>query len=385
MHSQANRGIGWWVLLVASLSLIKPLMVSAQYQPREILVRTLQFSFTPSDIEVVEGERVRLLIEAIDVPHGIAITGLGVRAVAKPGADPAVIEFVADTHDRYRFICAVFCGNGHNQMVGVLTVPPVGGAGERSDRLDDRAIDVVEPDFSLVTLPTTLRIPRNSFAFRLTHRFSRPLDGGPGFGNLLEDFFGFDAPAFIGLELRYGIWPGAQVAVYRNNNRNIQFSGKYNMLRSSSEYGIGLDAYVSVEGTDNFSEAYSPALGAIVSKRLSDRAAVYAQPMWVGNTNKSLLHPELDFSSDDKHSFLVGLGTRVRVVATVNVVAEYAPRVFGFDNGDHHLSFAFEKRVGGHVFQANFSNGLGSSPAQVAGGGDLDDWFVGFNITRRFY
>ena len=376
------------MLLVVLLIVTKPIMASAQLPTREILVRALQFSFAPNDIEVVEGERVRLLIEAIDVPHGVVIAGFGVRAVAKPGTDPTVLEFLADTPGRYRFICAFFCGNGHNQILGVLTVLPVGGSGEgrdHLDRIDDSPIDVVEPDFSLVTIPTTLRIPRNRFAFRLTHRFSRPLGGGPGFGNLLEDFFGFDAPAFIGFELRYGIGPGAQVAVYRNNNRNIQFSGKYNMLWSQSDYGIGLDAYVSVEGGDNFTEAYSPAFGAIVSKRLSNRAAVYAQPMWVGNTNRSLFHPELDFSSDETDSLMVGLGTRVRVLPTVNVVAEYVPRVHGFDNGDHHLSFAVEKRVGGHVFQANFSNGLGSSPAQIAAGGDLEDWFIGFNITRRFY
>ena len=38
-----------------------------------------------------------------------------------------------------------------------------------------------------------------------------------------------------------------------------------------------------------------------------------------------------------------------------------------------------------HLLQVNLSNGLDSSPAQVAGGADHEDWFIGFNITRKFY
>jgi hypothetical protein len=69
----------------------------------------------------------------------------------------------------------------------------------------------------------------------------------------------------------------------------------------------------------------------------------------------------------------------------VYLVAEYVPRVSGFSNGDDQISFGIEKRAGGHLFQVNVSNGLGNTPAQVAGGADLNDWFLGFNITRKFF
>jgi 23S rRNA G2445 N2-methylase RlmL len=36
---------------------------------------------------------------------------------------------------------------------------------------------LVEPDFTLINLPTTLRLPRHKSAFRLTHRFARTLRG----------------------------------------------------------------------------------------------------------------------------------------------------------------------------------------------------------------
>jgi len=264
-------------------------------------------------------------------------------------------------------------------MNGVLSViPAVGPRTTRGpDRVAELAVDLVEPDFNVITLPTTLRLPRNTFAFRLTHRFSRPLDGGPGFGNLLEDFFGFDSPAFIGLELRYGITPGAQVGVYRNNNKNIQIFGKYNLLWQGDDSYTGLDAFLSVEGFDNFRGDYSPAVGAVLSQRFQDRASVYVEPIWVGNTNKLVLHPEVGFTSDNEDTLIVGLGVRIQVLDTVYVAAEYVPRVSGFDNGDNHSSVGLEKRVGGHLFQLNLSNGLGATPAQVAQGGDNGNWFIG--------
>lgn len=41
--------------------------------------------------------------------------------------------------------------------------------------IDDPDLDLSfeQPDFSLVTLPTTLRLPRYKSAFRMTHRFNR--------------------------------------------------------------------------------------------------------------------------------------------------------------------------------------------------------------------
>ena len=95
-----------------------------QEATREIAIRAEQFSFTPNEIEVAEGETIRLVLEAVDVPHGIAIADLGVSVVARPGGEPAVVEFQAETPGRFRFTCAAFCGNGHDAMTGVLTIVP---------------------------------------------------------------------------------------------------------------------------------------------------------------------------------------------------------------------------------------------------------------------
>src|SRR5688500_8715235 len=62
----------------------------------------------------------------------------------------------------------------------------------------DRDINLAQPDFTVVTLPTTLRVPRYKSAFRVTHRFGRPLGAGD-FGDLVGDLFGMDNGAVIGL------------------------------------------------------------------------------------------------------------------------------------------------------------------------------------------
>ena len=176
----------------------------------------------------------------------IATPAFGIRAAINPNRDPAIVKSVANILGRDRSSCATFCKGGHGDMNGILSVVTTGDTQTTRgpDHVSKLSVDAIEPDFNIITLPTTLRLPHNTFAFRLTHRFSRPLDGGSGFGNLLEDFFGFDSPAFIGLGLRYGIAPGAQVGIYRNNNKNIQIFGRYNLLEDF--FGFDSPAFIGL-------------------------------------------------------------------------------------------------------------------------------------------
>ena len=250
---------------------------------------------------------------------------------------------------------------------------------------DDLEVDKSEPDFTVIDLPTNLRLPRHKMAFRLTHRFSRPLGQGD-FSDLVSDFFGFDSGAQIGLGLRFGLFSGTQLVFYRLSDRTIQFSLQREILRQD-QYPVGLSLVGSIEGLDNFSQQYSPAVQLVISRKLGTRGTVYAIPAWVGNTNLTAQ----DVTPDDS-TLVLGLGARVLVRPSVALVGEYHPRLAGYKgnrgSGDRGslLTFGIEKRVGGHSFQLNFSNDLGSTPAQTARGQQgSDDWFIGFNITRKFY
>ena len=242
----------------------------------------------------------------------------------------------------------------------------------------DKDPNASQPDFTLIGLPTTLRLPRFSSAFRVTHRFTRPLGLGD-FGDLASDFFGLDSGAQIGLEYRFGLMRGLQVGIHRTSNKTIEFFGQYSVLQQKN-HGFGLDVTASIDGTNNFKDSYTPSLGLVASRELGSHGAVYLEPIWVNNSNP--LPSEL---VDNNDTFVIGVGARLRIRPTVYVVGEILPRV-GYDPGVNHASFGIEKRAGGHVFQLNFSNGFGTTMGQLARGGtNNDDWYMGFNISRKFF
>ena len=268
-------------------------------------------------------------------------------------------------------------------LVLLLTLATAGSAVAQNPPAppgDDVDLDpnLSQPDFSLVNLPTTVRLPRLKSAFRVTHRFRRPL-GQDDFGSLAEDLFGLDSGAIIGLEYRFGLMSGLQAGILRTSDRTIEFFGQYNVLNQRSGAPVGLGVLASIDGTNNFRDSYTPALGVAISRELGDHGAVYVEPVWVHNSNLD------DVPGDDNSSFLVGLGARLRVRPTVYLTGEFTPRA-GYSPGVHQGSFAIEKRAGGHVFQLNFSNGFGNTMGQLARGGTSnDDWYLGFNISRKFF
>lgn len=243
----------------------------------------------------------------------------------------------------------------------------------------DRDPNPVQPDFTLATLPTNLRLPVHTLAFRLTHRFGRPLAAG-SFGSLVGDLFGLDSGAQIGLDFRYGLIKGGQIGVYRTSNKTIQFYGQYE-LKSQKTFPVGVSVVANIDGTNNFRDSYSPGVSAVISREVSDRAALYVEPAWINNTN-----PVPSELVDHNDTVLIGLGARVRVRKNTYLVAEGSPRLAGYGPGDALLSVGIEQRAGGHVFQLNFSNGFATTLAQVArGSSSSNDWYLGFNLTRKFY
>jgi hypothetical protein len=259
----------------------------------------------------------------------------------------------------------------------------------------DLDTDPSEPDFTVTDMPTNARLPRHKLAFRLTHRFARPLGEGD-FGNLASDFFGFDGGAQIGLGLRFGLFRGTQLGIYRTSDRTILLHAQQALLREGGS-PVGLSLVAGVEGLNNFglSEAppdgalheFSPSAGLLVSRRLGSHGAVYAEPLWVGNTRLSPSAP-----GTDDGSLVLGLGARLRVTKRMSLVGEVHPRLAGYagdlgsGNSDALATFGVEWTVGGHAFQLNFSNALGTTPAQVARGAQGQaGWFIGFNLSRKFY
>ena len=252
--------------------------------------------------------------------------------------------------------------------------PPADPAGQSDP---DARVDALQPDFNLAALPTTLRLPLHKLSFRVTHRFTRSLGQGD-FGDLVSDLFGFDSGAQIGLELRYGLMRGTQVGVHRTSDRTIQIFGQHSFLNERDSKPIGLDGIITLEGGNNLQENHKSTLGAVVSRNVAGHAAVYAEPMLVINSSP--------FDTGDQNTLMLGLGTRLRVRPSLYLIGEITPRLAGFDPGSSQVSFGVEGRAGGHLFQLNFSNGFGTTLGQVATGAfNYDNWYIGFNISRKFF
>jgi hypothetical protein len=300
----------------------------------------------------------------------------------------------------------------------LLVLPPQAAAAQESTvrqppqtdprDLADRRPNIVEPDFTVVNLPTTLRLPRFKSAFRISHRFARTLND-PDFGRLAGDLFGLDSGAIIGLEYRFGIMRGLQGGIYRTSSKTIQLFGQYDVMRQSASIPFTLNAVASIEGLNNFhrgdvvddeDNAYATALSPLLSRTIGDFAAFYLQPSYIFHSNTystagCLEHMEhghdipgcADVEAGiESNTLIVGLSTRLRVRPSVYLVGSWTPRASGFRPGVSLKTFGIEKRLRGHVFQLNVSNSLGTTMAEMARGASNDrDWFLGFNISRKFY
>jgi hypothetical protein len=260
----------------------------------------------------------------------------------------------------------------------LFAAPPAIAQSSTSD--DDAALQPAEPDYRIINLPTTLRLPLHKSSFELTHRFN---------GNLRNDFsdqaaglFGIDNGAQIGFEYRFAPIRHVEIGAYRTNfDRTIQIFAKYDAIHQNAETPLSVSGLLSIEGGDNFSKRYAPSVGASISRQIDDVVAVYAVPIWVHNVAPLLS----DITGVKDNSFFIGFGGRLRIRPTVYVSAEASPRVAGLKGNSTEYAFAIEKRAGAHMFQLNFGNSQGTTFAQTAAGGIPDSLFMGFNLTRKFF
>ena len=88
---------------------------------KEFAMTAKQFQFEPATIEVSKGDKVKLVVTSVDVPHGFSIPEYGINERLDPGK-PVTIEFTADKQGSFTAFCSVFCGSGHSNMKGKIIV-----------------------------------------------------------------------------------------------------------------------------------------------------------------------------------------------------------------------------------------------------------------------
>ena len=119
---------GWALVACGLLSFVALRLVAQETAARnpssqihEIQMTAKKYEFNPNVITVKKGERVKLVITALDHEHGFKLGAFDINQPLKKGT-PTTIEFTADKAGTFPFQCSHFCGMGHGRMKGQLIV-----------------------------------------------------------------------------------------------------------------------------------------------------------------------------------------------------------------------------------------------------------------------
>jgi cytochrome c oxidase subunit 2 len=97
--------------------------VAAASQPKERVIKVVsrRFTFSPDNIVIHKDEAVRLEITTEDVLMGFNAPDFATRADIAPG-QVTVVHLKPAKAGTFTFLCDIFCGSGHENMNGTLTV-----------------------------------------------------------------------------------------------------------------------------------------------------------------------------------------------------------------------------------------------------------------------
>jgi cytochrome c oxidase subunit 2 len=109
----ALLGVGYGASFVAAQA--------AAPRAKVIRITAKRFDYSPAHITLKKGEPVILELRSRDVLMGFNLPDFNLRADMLPDKVTRV-RFVPDKAGTFVFLCDIFCGSGHEQMHGTLTV-----------------------------------------------------------------------------------------------------------------------------------------------------------------------------------------------------------------------------------------------------------------------
>jgi len=93
----------------------------ARNNEQVIRISASTFEYKPGEITVKKGVPVTLELISQDRHHGFKLPEFHLQANVQPGVVEK-IRFIPDKAGKFTFFCDVFCGDGHEDMSGTLTV-----------------------------------------------------------------------------------------------------------------------------------------------------------------------------------------------------------------------------------------------------------------------
>ena len=94
---------------------------AAAPRARVVRISAKRFAFSPAHLTLKKGQPVTLELTSRDVLMGFNLPDFNLRADMLPDKVTRV-RFVPDKVGKFVFLCDVFCGSGHEQMQGTLSV-----------------------------------------------------------------------------------------------------------------------------------------------------------------------------------------------------------------------------------------------------------------------
>ena len=90
---------------------------------RVVSISAERFTYSPSRINLKQGELVEFVLTSEDTDHGFRIQGTSIDVTIPPqGRGAARVRFLVNKKGQYVFECTRPCGAGHNLMRGIIVV-----------------------------------------------------------------------------------------------------------------------------------------------------------------------------------------------------------------------------------------------------------------------
>ncbi len=96
-------------------------LAARQPAPLRIEVMARKFELTTAEIRDPVGRPVTLILSSLDFTHGFSLREFELRADCVPGKT-IELSFTPNRPGRFGYVCDNFCGEGHDDMSGVLIV-----------------------------------------------------------------------------------------------------------------------------------------------------------------------------------------------------------------------------------------------------------------------
>ena len=86
-------------------------------ETKEFTIEATNYAFDLQEIRVNQGDTVKITLVNKEGMHAVKFDGYNQEVQAGK-----TIEFVANKKGEFKYICSIFCGTGHDDMVGKLIV-----------------------------------------------------------------------------------------------------------------------------------------------------------------------------------------------------------------------------------------------------------------------